>query len=122
MTYVSQRTNVVTFSTNLTTACLYKIHVHYFSPADGQLTIPCLNCYLQVQPTFEDYQRLEFLDMRDVLISLNNKLPLYVGKHDRNPKLIMTFRDKYDNILPVNKTILRFNYSFDIVPLTTEVV
>ncbi len=94
MQFNMQIGNALVFSTNqLTKSCLYQFQVYYASLSDGLQNVPCVGCYLRVLPAAEEFRRFEFLDSRDALVSLSNRLTIYINKFDWNPKLIMTMRD-----------------------------
>lgn len=120
LAYANQKSEIVNFTGIINKTCSYQINVHYFSPTEGLIQIPCINCYLRVFPAAEDYKRIEFLDTRDIGVSLNNKQTIYIGKSEWNPKLIMTFRDTLDNLVSSTKTQLSANYTIDIVPTGSE--
>ena len=42
----------------------------------------CLNCYIEVSPGPEYINAFEFIDARDMIISLNNKQIFYLGVKD----------------------------------------
>ena len=64
----------------------------------------------------EDFRRFEFLDSRDALVSASNQQMIYINKFDWNPKLIMTMRDLFGNLV-LSRSIneLSLNYTFDLV-------
>ena len=64
----------------------------------------------------EDFRRFEFLDSRDALVSASNQQTIYMNKNDWNPKLIMTMRDQFGNLV-LSRSIneLSLNYTFDLV-------
>jgi hypothetical protein len=78
--------------------------------------VPCIGCYLRVVPAVEEYRRFEFLDVRDAIVSYQNTQTIYINKYDWNPKLIMTMRDQYGNLV-YSRTLaeLAYNYTFDLV-------
>ena len=86
------------------------------SLSDGLQNVPCVGCYLRVLPGPEDYRRFEFLDARDTLVSSVNLQTIYMNKFDWNPKLIMTMRDQFGNLV-LSRSIaeLSFNYTFELV-------
>lgn len=63
----------MTFMDNITVACTYDIKAYYFSPQEGKIDIPCINCYLTVVPNAEDARRIGFLDSRDVIVNSLNR-------------------------------------------------
>lgn len=52
------------------------------STEEGMGVLSCLNCFAEVYPGNEDPKRLEFLDMRDALVTPLNGLNLYMPMHD----------------------------------------
>jgi hypothetical protein len=119
MSFLSNNQDLVTFQANLTKACLYQVIVHYFHPTDGlQAPVPCVNCYLRINPAAEEFRRFEFIDARDNVMS-SFTFPvatIFLNKYDWNPKVIFVMRDLYGNLVTTRTgPDLSFNYTFDII-------
>lgn len=118
MNYLFQKNDVVTYTLGVNYACLYRVYVFYYSSIEGQVNVPCINCFLTIDPSSEDIRLLEVLDARDMIVNQVNRLNLAINKYDTNPKLPIFFRDQYSNLIVTNSVqegTLQYDYVFDIV-------